>query len=168
MVWIGFRSGVVAHDWDTVKRHTRGFLIHVFRFLCSVFFKVSFLICVWRKSLDDFSNGLKWGSSASHILRFSVWTCEKIDDYSASSHLWEMGNLISNNLVSITKSFVGSPETGLRGIFDILIICLSFFLSPALFVTSQLNSVTDRAGSFLTVLHYTAFMPFSAWNKLMG
>lgn len=42
------------------------------------------------------------------------------------------------------------------------------FPSPALFVTCQLNSVTGRAGIFLTVLHYTALRPFSALNELTG
>lgn len=79
---------------------------------------------------------IKWSSSASRILRFIVWTCEKIDDYSISSRLWETGNLISSNLVSITKGSYGSPGTELRGIFDILTICLSFLLLPYLLHSS--------------------------------
>lgn len=60
---------------------------------------------------------VKWGSSASRIPRFSVWTHEKIDDYLVSSHLWGTGNLISGNLVNITKGSFGIPVTELRSIF---------------------------------------------------
>jgi len=104
--------------------------MQIFRFLCSVFSKYlsSYVFEAWISII--LVTAVKWSSSASRILRFLVWTHEKIDDYSISNHLWETGNLISSNLVSITKSFCGSPGTELRGIFDILTIRLFFLLLP--------------------------------------
>lgn len=79
---------------------------------------------------------VKWGSYTSHILRLLVWIHEKIDDYSIRSHLWETGNLISSNLVIITKGSCEGPEADLRGIFDILTIYLTFLLLPSLLHSS--------------------------------
>lgn len=106
--------------------------MHIFIFLGSVSSKYlySYVFEAWISMI--LATAVKWGSSASCILRFLVWTREKIDDYSISSHLWETGNSISSNLVSITKGSSGSPRTEFRGIFDVLTIRLSFLLLPYL------------------------------------